>query len=204
MEQKQTSTGPARFLRVRRWLRSRTGRLVVPLLALLFGLIIGLTSILWYGLSGEGPLLILPSTARGNLIIEADQTLITQLVRKDLASAGLPGQVTNVRVDLEHGARMTIEGDDIYSVLGVGFSRHFTIDVQPYVRQCVLQIRVTNANLGGIPVTGFVQTFEGGINQQLTQKPGSLPDGFTYCTIGVRTQPGGMFITYQAVPITKG
>jgi len=47
-------------------------------------------------------------------------------------------------------------------------------------------------------VTGFVQSFESRINQQLQQKPSGLPKGFQYCTTGVRTTPAGMFITYSA------
>jgi hypothetical protein len=192
-----------RFRRTRRWLRSRAGRIVVPLLALLVGLAIGLTSILWYGLSGEGPVLVIPPSVRGNLIIEADKSFVTQLVRKDLASAGLPGQVKNVTVDLDHGAMIVIQGDDVYSVLGVAVSRHFTVDVQPYVHSCILQVRVTHADLGGIPVTTFVQSFQGNINQELAQKPAGLPNGFTYCTVGVRTEPVGMFITYEAIPVSQ-
>jgi hypothetical protein len=192
---------PPRFRRTRRWLRSRAGRIVVPLLALLIGLAIGLTSVLWYGLSGEGPVIVLPPSASGNLIIEANKDFVTQLVRKDLANAGLPGQVENVTVDLDHGAMIVIQGDDRYSVLGVALSRHFTVDVQPYVQSCLLQIRVTHADLGGIPVTTFVQSFQGSINRELAQKPEGLPSGFAYCTVGVRTEPGGMFITYKAVPV---
>jgi hypothetical protein len=195
-------TRPRRLRRTRRWLRSRAGRIVVPLLALLIGLSIGLSSILWYGLSGAGPLVLVPATAQGNLIIEADKDFVKQLVRNDIATAGLPGQVENVSVDLDHGAKMVIQGDDVYSVLGVNISRHFTVDVQPYVQTCVLQMRVTSANLGGIPVTSFVQSFEGKVNQQLAEKPSGLPGGFNYCTVGVRTEPGGMFITYKAIPVT--
>ena len=182
--------------------RSRIWRIVVPLLTLLLGVAIGLTALLWYGLSAEGPLVIVPSTAQGNLIIEADKDFVTQLVRKDLTSAGLPGQVENVSVDLDHGAKMVVQGDDLYTVFGVTVSRHFTVNVQPYVQDCMLQIRVLSANLGGIPVTSFVQSFQGGINQQLAAKPAGLPSGFTYCTVGVRTEPGGMFITYQATAAT--
>lgn len=194
---------PQRFRRTRRWLRSRAGRIVIPLLALLIGLAIGLTSVLWYGLSGEGPVLVIPPSVRGNLIIEADKEFVTQLVRKDLANAGLPGKVQNVSVDLDHGAMIVIQGDDVYSVLGVTISRHFTVNVQPYVQSCLLQIRVTHADLGGIPVTTFVQSFQGNINQELAQKPTGLPGGFTYCTVGVRTEPGGMFVTYQAIPASQ-
>lgn len=194
---------PQRLRRVRRFLRSRAGRIVVPVLALLIGIVVGLSSLLWYGSSGQGPIVVVPPTvARGNLIIEADKDFVTQLVRNDLASAGLPGKVENIKVTLQRGAQMVVEGDDVYSVFGVSVSRHFAVNVQPYVQACILQVRVLSANLGGIPVTTFVQSFQGNVNRQLAQKPTGLPEGFAYCTIGVRTEPGGMFVTYQAVPVT--
>jgi hypothetical protein len=189
--------------RSRRLNRARLWRIGVPLLTFLLGLAIGLTSLLWYGLSATGPLVIVPpSAAQGDLIIEADKSFVTQLVRNDLSTAGLPGKVENVSVDLGRGAKMVIKGDDLYSVFGVNVSRHFTITVQPYVQHCVLQMRVLSADLGGISVTGFAQSFQGKINQDLAVKPSGLPGGFTYCTIGVRTEPGGMFITYRASAVT--
>jgi hypothetical protein len=193
---------PQRLRRTRRFLRSRTGRIVLPVLALLIGFAVGLSSLIWYGLSGEGPLVIVPPAARGNLVIQADKDFVTQLVRADLANAGLPGKVENVKVTLQHGAQIVVEGDDLYSVFGVSVSRHFTVNVQPYVQACILQVRVVSANLGGIPVTTFVQSFQGNVNRQLAKKPTGLPEGFAYCTVGVRTEPGGMFVTYQAIPVT--
>lgn len=189
--------------RTRRWLRSRTGRVVIPLLTLLLGLAIGLTAVIWYGLSGEGSLVAVVPAAQGNLIVDANKDFVSQLVRDNLNSAGLPGKVQNVKVTLKHGALIVIEGDDVYPVLFTSITKHFTIDVQPYVRSCVLQVRITHADLSGIPVTTFVQNFQSKINQQLAQKPAGLPGGFTYCTVGVTTEPGGMYITYQAVPVSK-
>lgn len=190
-----------RLRRTRRWLRSRTGRIVVPLVALVLGLAVGLSSVIWYGLSGEGPLVIVPPAAQGNLVIDANKDFVTQLVRNDITGAGLPGHVQNVTVTLVHGAKMVIQGDDVYPVMFLTITKHFTVDVQPYVQSCVLQIRVTHADLSGIPVTTFVQSFQSKVNQELAKKPAGLPGGFAYCTVGVRTEPGGMFITYQAVPV---
>lgn len=195
-------TRSPRLPRLRRFLRSRSGRILLPLLALVLGGAVGLSSLIWYGLSGEGPLVIVPPSARGNLIIEADKDFVTQLVRNDLNKAGLPGKVEHIKVTLQRGALLVVEGDDAYAVFGVGVSRHFTVNVQPYVQACILQVRVLSANLGGIPVTTFVQSFQGNINRQLAAKPTGLPVGFAYCTVNVRTEPGGMFVTYQAVPLT--
>jgi hypothetical protein len=187
--------------RTRRWLRSRTGRVVIPVLTLLIGLAIGLTSVIWYGLSGEGALVLVAPPAQGNLVIDANRSFVTQLVRNNLADAGLPGEVRNVTVTLKHGAELIVQGDDVYSVMFVTITKHFTINLQPYVRSCMVQVRITHADLSGIPVTTFAQSFQGKINQQLAQKPSGLPAGFTYCTVGVTTEPGGMYVTYQATPV---
>ena len=96
---------------------------------------------------------------------------------------------------------MTITGDDEFSVLGIDMTRNFTLVVQPYVTSCVLQMHVVHADVGSIPVTGFVPTFESKINQQLRAKPSGLPTGFTYCTVGVRIVTGGLFVSYSATPI---
>lgn len=183
--------------------RSCVGRVVVMLLTLLLGVAIGLGAIFWYGLSGEGPVTIIPPSARGSLVAEVDKSFLTQLVRNNVASSGLPGQVENVNVDLETGAMIVVTGGDVYSVLGLSVTRHFTVDVQPYVQSCVMQVRITHADLGGLPVTTFVQMFQGNVNQQLARKPVGLPSGFTYCTVGVRTEPGGLFVTYLATPVKQ-
>lgn len=182
---------------------SRLKRILVLLLVWLFGVGVGLSALLWYGLSAAGPLVIVPQSAQGNVIIEANTAFVKQLVQQELGNAGLPGKVENVRVELEHDNELIITGDDVNVLLGVSISRHFTVDMQPYVQSCALQMRVTHADLGGLPVTAFVQAFENNINAQLAQKPGGLPRGFTYCTVGVRTEPGGLFVTYQAVAISS-
>lgn len=173
----------------------------VLLLTLLLGVAIGFGAIFWYGLRGEGAVTIIPPTVHGSLIVEVNKEFLTQIARNDIANAGLPGKVENVNVDLENGAMMVVTGDDVYSMLGISLTRHFTIDVQPYVQACVMQIRVTHADLGGLPVTTFAQAFEGSANRQLAEKPAGLPGGFTYCTVGVRTEPGGLFVTYLATPV---
>ena len=191
---------PQRLRRTRRWLRSRTGRVVIPLLTLLLGLALGLTSVIWYGLSGEGPLVtVVP--AQGNLVVDANKSFVNQLVLNNLANAGIPGHIQNATVTLKHGALIVLQGEDVYPVLFTSITRPFTVDIQPYTQNCVLQVRITHADFSGIPVTTFVQSFQSEINQQLGEKPTGLPEGFAYCTVGVNTEPGGMYITYQATPI---
>jgi hypothetical protein len=193
---------PPRFSGARDWLRSRTGRVVVPVVALLLGVTLGIISILLYGASGEGGIAVAPATGTGDIIVEADRTFLTNLVRVNLQSSGVPGTIENVGVALAVDDQMTITGDDVISVLGIGVTKHFQLLVQLYITSCVLQIHVVHADLSGIPVTGFVQAFESRINQQLAQKPSNLPKGFKYCATGLRTEPDALFVTYSAVPLS--
>lgn len=198
--QEQAQTTP-RFARVRKWLRSRTGRVVIPLAALLVGIVLGIAAIFLYGLKGEGQMVIVPSSVKGNIIVEADKAYITELVTKNLRDSGMPGQIENVQIDLSQGDQMTVNGDDGFSVLGIGVARHFTLVVQPYVSSCYLQVHIVHADFSNVPVTGFADIFESHINQQLRVKTEGLPTGFQYCTTGVRTEPSGMFVTYTATPV---
>lgn len=198
--QEQAQTTP-RFARVRKWLRSRTGRVVIPLAALLVGIVLGIAAIFLYGLKGEGQMVIVPSSVKGNIIVEADKAYITELVTKNLRDSGMPGQIENVQINLSQGDQMTVNGDDGFSVLGIGVARHFTLVVQPYVSSCYLQVHIVHADFSNVPVTGFADIFESHINQQLRVKTEGLPTGFQYCTTGVRTEPSGMFVTYTAMPV---
>jgi len=189
------------WLRV--WLRTRTARIVIPSVALLLGIVLGILAVLLYALaiSGDRPFLATPPPpSTGNIIVQVDTAYLTHLVEQNLATSGLPGNISDVRVSLASGAQMTITANDQFSLLGIGISRQFTLVMQPYVSTCSLQMHVIHADVSQIPVTGFAQTFEGAINQQLrTTTP--LPEGFSYCVTGVRTQSDGMFITYAATPL---
>ena len=189
------------FVRFRGWMRSRTGRIVIPLVTLWVGMVLGIATLFLYGLSGGGQIVIVPASTKGDIIVEIDRAFLTQLVTKNLRDSGMPGQIENVEVDLAQGDQMTVNGDDRFSLLGVGVTKHFTFVVQPYVSSCFLQIHVVHADFSSIPVTGFTQTFENNINKQLRKKPEGLPNGFQYCTTGVRTEPVGMFVTYSARPV---
>lgn len=190
-----------RLIRVREWLRSRTGRVVIPIAALSAGIVLGIAVLFLYGLSGEGRLVNVPSTGMGNIVVEADKAFLTRLVTKNLRDSGMPGQIENVQVTLANGDQMTVNGDEGFSVLGIGVAKHFTFVVQPYVSACFLQVHVVHADFSNVPVTGFAHIFESNINQQLQMKPEGLPTGFQYCTTGVRTEPSGLFVTYAATPV---
>lgn len=199
-QETQTTPSNARFARVRGWLRSRTGRVLIPLIALLLGIVIGIAAIFLFGTSGMEPIIVIPASTKGDIIVEADRSFINQLVTKNLNSSGIPGQIQNVNVNLARGSQMMVSGKDIFSILGVNVTRPFSFIVHPYVSSCVLKIHITHADFSNIPVTSFAQSFESQINQELQMKPEGLPSGFQYCTTGVRTEPTGMFVTYSAKP----
>jgi len=194
------SSRKPRFKRLRGWLRSRAGRIIIPLVALVLGIIIGIGALLLYGLSGEGKALPVPGPGKTDISVVADRAYITSIVSMNLRESGLPGTVENVQVNLASGDQFTINADDAFNIMGFAFTKHFTVIVQPYIGNCSLQVHVIHADLSSIPVTGFVSTFESSINQQLQQKPTSLPLGFQYCATGVSTQPAGLSLTYSAVP----
>src|SRR5579872_155324 len=151
-------------------MRSRTGRIIIPLIALFVGIIVGISSLLLYGLSGDGQALPVPGPGKTDISVVADKAFITSLVSTNLLQSGLPGKVENVQVALASGDQLTINADDAFNLLGIGFTKHFTVIVQPYISQCSLQIHVTHADLSSIPVTGFVSAFESNVNEQLQQK----------------------------------
>jgi len=198
-----------RFARTRWWLGSRAGRVIVPGVALVIGAGIGVVALLLYALtlSTEGRVLVTPlPPPGGDIIVQIGPAYITRLLIKDLQSSDLPGKIENVRVQLANSdrinsAQMTITGDEQIGVFGIGATRPFTIVVQPFIRDCQLQVHVLHAAFSGVTVTGFATTFEGQINQQLEVKPDGLPAGFQYCATNVRTKPQGLFLTYSAVPI---
>lgn len=199
-EAKATLNQP-RFARVRDWLRSRTGRIIVPLITLLMGVVLGIAALFLAGESDVVPAIIVPASSKGEIIVEADRIFITQLVTKNLTSSGMPGQIQNVNVILKGGDQMNVSGEDVLQIFGIQVSRPFTFNVQLYVSSCFLKIHIVHADFSNIPVTSFAQSFESQINEQLQQKPEGLPSGFQYCTTGVRTEPTGIFVTYEAIPV---
>ncbi|SRR5579884_23296 len=188
---------PPRF----RWLPAR--RAIFPIATFLAGMLTTLIILLIVVslLGGNRPPVSNPSSSKGDIVIQVGPAYITHLVARNLQTAGLPGRVKNVQVTLAAGDQATVQGDDEFSTFGLTFTRHFTIVVEPYTRNCQLQIRVLHADLSGIPVTNFATSFEGQINQQLRVNTSGFPSGFTYCDVGVRTTPSGLFVTYSAVPI---
>jgi len=183
--------------------RSRTKRIVRTCATLLVGIVLGAVATVLYALTLGGNVspLITPPTQVGNIVIQIDSPFIAHLVEENLQTSRMPGRIKNVQVQLIHGSRMTIGGDDEFSVLHVRVTRHFTLELQPYVKACQLQIHVIHANLNAVPVTTFVSSFENQINQQFQIKPGSPGSSLVYCTVGVQTEPDEMLVTYRVTPV---
>jgi hypothetical protein len=194
-----------RFARVRAWLRTRNGRIALPIATFLLGILLGISCLLLYALSIAGDVAPLPpGTLRsGAITVQVSPVYMAALAQQKLASAGMPGTVQNVQVRLVRDGPITVTGEDQFSLLGLSMMKHFTLILQPYVQTCQLQVHVLHADMGGIPVTGLVAAFESQINQELRVKVSELPKGFLYCTVGVQTEPQALFIVYSATPIAS-
>src|SRR6185437_6130606 len=104
------------------------------------------------------------------------------------------------QVTMAHNTPITISGDEQVTILGFAVTRHATMQLQPVVRACQVQVGITHADFSGIPMTSFVSPLEQQINQQLSNKGSSslLPAGFIYCATNVHTETNGIFVTYSA------
>jgi hypothetical protein len=188
--------------------RSRAGRVVIPIITLLLGIMLGVLGLLLYAtsISTQGQVLVTPlPPPGGDIISQISPSYMARVVQKDLPNSGLPGDVENVRVqladsDLIHSVQVTITGDDQIGVLGLEMIRHITVVEQLFVQNCKPQVNVLHADVEGIPVTGFVTAFEGQIDQQLQFKTDDLPPGFTYCITSLRSKPDGLFVVMSATP----
>ncbi|WP_052889124.1 hypothetical protein [Thermogemmatispora carboxidivorans] len=184
--------------RLRRWLPMGTfllglltGSLALWLVALLF-------------LSPDRPPLSSPSpsSSGSDLVLQLSPAYLAALVTRNLPRAGLPGQVSKVRVTPRAGALIEITGEERLTLAGMALTRPFFLQVQPTIKTCHLQMRVLRADLGGLPVTGLAALLEERLNQQLAQQPAptGLPAGFRYCATATWTTPNGLWISYSAQP----
>lgn len=117
-----------RFANVGIWLRSCIGRVVIPGIAFIFGISVGVAGVILYILSiaGEGQVVVTPlPPPGGDIIVQASPAYVTHLLNMNLRGSGLPGDAKNVGVTLAdsdqiHRAQMTISGSNrlVYWVLG--------------------------------------------------------------------------------------
>ena len=188
----------------RRTRKSRSaGHVLLFFIAFIAGLLVTLVALFGYILFFAGPshpLASSSSSTAGAILIQTKTTYMTELVQKNLNAAGLPGQVTNAQVSFTQNGPMVITGNIQLGILGITTTRHLTVSLQPYIGSCQLHLHVLQADLQGLSITTFVQSFEGQINDQLQIKAAGLPAGFNYCLTNVHTDPTGLSLTYSATP----
>jgi hypothetical protein len=182
--------------------RRRLGRrwpFVLALLTLVLGFILGVVASLIFvlGHSAHTAPPVTTSTQSGNILVQAQPALLTLITEKSLPSAGIPGTFTNIHFQLANGDRMTMTGEYTYTIFGIGLTQPFTMQMQPYIHACQLQVHVTSVDIAGISITSFVTAFVGKINQELKLPSSGLPDGLTYCMSGVHTETSGLYVTVK-------
>lgn len=184
-----------------RW-RRLAGNRIFPLATFLIGLLLGITGLLFYAFLIAHDALpdSVTTVSSGVIVVQVSPDYIAELAQQNLRAAGMPGTVQDVQASMTQNGPLTLTGEDRFTVLGVSVTRRFTVLLQPYVKDCQLQVHILHADLNGIVVTGLTTNFEKQINRELQVKMSQLPQGFTYCTVGVRTNPQALSIIYSAVP----
>jgi len=189
----------------RRTRRPRSaGRVLLFIFAFIAGILVTFVGlfgyILFFASGNTHPVVSQPSAAGGAIFVQTKTAYMTEVVRKNLNVAGLPGQITDAQVSFTHNGPMVITANIQLSILGIGTTRQLTVALQPYVSNCELHLHVAQADLQGFPITVFVQSFEGQINNQMQMKVAGLPPGFKYCVTTVQTDPAGLSLIYSATP----
>jgi hypothetical protein len=203
----QEMTSNARFPLSKRSARPRIGcsSFLMLLAGLLVGLLVGALCTLLYISSihdATAPTSQAVSGQTAAIVIQLTPVYISQVITKDISSASIPGNLTNIQVAMAPKGPITITGNEQINILGFAVTRPVTVHLQPVVHACQVQIGITHVDFSGISVTSFVTPLEQQINQQLaTQNNNSmLPKGFLYCATDVHTEKNGIFVTYSARP----
>ena len=183
--------------------RNRRGNPLLSFLLFLLGIMLGIVATLFFVLfvaHDRAPVQIPSATQPSSLTVQMSSSYLTQLVSGKLKTSGLAGDVSNVQVTLTNDNRIQISGEDQFNLVVTSVTRPFTLILQPYTQSCQPHVRLIHADLGNIPVTDFAQNYEDQINQEIQLQSSDLPSGFTYCAIGVHTQPEMLNIVYSATP----
>jgi hypothetical protein len=180
------------------------GSIFLMIIAFSVGIIVTLVGlfgyILFFANGNTQPAVSQTSSAAGAIYVQTRTAYMTEVVRKNLNVAGLPGQITDAQVSFTHNGPMVITANIQLSILGISTTRQLSVALQPYIDNCELHMRVAQADLQGFPITVFVQAFESQINNQMQMKVAGLPPGFKYCVTTVQTDPAGLSLTYSASP----
>jgi hypothetical protein len=172
------------------------------LFGLLAGLLIGALGTLLYISSAHDTSAPTPQSvpAQAAFVVQLTPTYLSQVITKEMSSASIPGNLKNIQVTTAHGMPVTISGDEQIDFMGFVVAKRVTMQLQPFIRTCRVQVSITHADFSGIPVTSFVAPFEQQINQQLSSSSNNsvLPKGFIYCVTDVHTETKGLFVTYSA------
>jgi hypothetical protein len=182
---------------------ARRGSGCVTFLVFLMGLTLGVVGVLLYITStgSDVPPLSAPAaSSNGAIVVQLSTGYVAQLIEKDIGSSGLPGTIEHIQVAAQPNDQLIVTGDDRITVFGIPITKNFTLRLQPLARSCAFQVHVLHADLAGMPVTGFVASFEDRINQQLHFGTQGLPPGFAYCTTGVHTGAQGLSLILSATP----
>lgn len=185
--------------------KPRRGNPVISFLLFVLGIMLGILATLLFVVFGAHDNTPLPSVASPqnmSLTVQVESTYLTQLVSRELTTAGLPGDISNVHVTLTGDDRVVVQGDDTFNLFVTSVTQPFTVTLQPTIQACQPHVHVLHADLGTIPVTTFATNYESLINQKIQQKGSNLPSGFTYCAVGVRTAPEALYFTYLATPMS--
>jgi len=183
--------------------RPRRGNPFLSFLLFLVGIVLGILVTLLFLIftaHDNAPLTQPISSQSTSLTVQVSSTYLTQLVSRQLKTAGFFGDISNVQVKLTPNNQIQVSGDDRFQLLFLSVTRPFTVTLQLTIQACQPHVHVIHAALSDISVTAFATTYEGQINSQIQLKASDLPAGFTYCATGVRTDPNTVYLTYSATP----
>jgi len=184
--------------------RPRRANPFLSFLLFLLGIVLGILATLLFMIAtahDNVPLTVPVSSQSTTLTVQVSSTYLTQLVSKQLKTAGLVGDISNVQVKLTNNNQIQVNGNDRFQLFFLSVTRPFTVTLQPTIQACQPHVHVIHAELADIPVTAFATTYEGQINQQIQLKASDLPAGFIYCAISVRIDQNALYLMYSATPV---
>jgi len=182
-----------------------TGCILLPTLTCLIGIAVGIAAVLLFILLISGNRSPMPvatpvtSHAAVRVSVQVDAATITPLLEQSLQAAVTPGNITNMHVQFAEGAQMTITGNYDYNVMMAQVSNPFTIELQPLVNECQLQVHILHADFAGVPVTRLAALFEDKLNQELYTLLHTIAGNISYCLTNVHTDPAGLSTTFTVI-----